>query len=567
MKMTGGQALARQLLREGVTDIFGVPGVQLDWAVDALRQVSDRMRFVVPRHEQATSYMADGYARTTDRIGAFMVVPGPGLLNAMSGLSTAYACNSPVLCIAGNIFSGGIGKGHGLLHEVNNQSGILSAATKWHGSAQSPQRIPGLVREAVRQLRAGQPRPVGIEIAHDVLSTVADVELIAPPPGEDGRIAPESGAIVRAASLLSAARFPVIYAGGGVLAARASSALREVAERLQAPVVMSDNGRGALSDRHPLALNTLGGRAVFPHADVVLVVGSRFVEVSFGRPAWPAEGKSYVFLNSNTADWGPPRSCEVGVHADARLGLEALAAELSTRKTSRTAELEKVRAWVSQQANDIAPQSAWTRALRAAIPDEGVLVMDLTQVGYFARLMYPVYQPNTFITPGYQGTLGYGFAAGLGVAAGNPGRAVVSIIGDGGFGWNMQELATARKYDFGLVTVVFNDGYFGNVRTMQKEQFGQEFGVKLRNPRFDKLAEAFDIPFARVENPNALTNVLRDALAQRGPFLLEARVDELPSPWHLFRLQAPFGKASFPAAPNPLGEPVRESASNNERRE
>ncbi len=193
--------------------------------------------------------------------------------------------------------------------------------------------------------------------------------------------------------------------------------------------------------------------------------------------------------------------------------------------------------------------------------------MDLTQVGYFARLMYPVYQPNTFITPGYQGTLGYGFAAGLGVAAGNPGRAVVSIIGDGGFGWNMQELATARKYDFGLVTVVFNDGYFGNVRTMQKEQFGQEFGVELRNPRFDKLAEAFDIPYARVETPNALTNVLRDALVQRGPFLVEARIEELPSPWHLFRLQAPFGKGRHPAPPNPLGEPACKSASGNERRE
>ena len=350
------------------------------------------------------------------------------------------------------------------------------------------------MREAVRQLRAGQPRPVGIEIAHDVLSTVADVELIAPPPARTAALPLKAARSYAPPPPLRGALSSDLRLGG-VLAARASSALREVAERLQAPVVMSDNGRGALSDRHPLALNTLGGRAVFPHADVVLVVGSRFVEVSFGRPAWPAEGKSYVFLNSNTAVWGPPRSCEVGVHADARLGLEALAAELSTRKTSRTAELEKVRAWVSQQANDIAPQSAWTRALRAAIPDEGVLVMDLTQVGYFARLMMR-YQPNTFITPATR-------ARWLWLSRPGSRRRGQPRPRSGQHHWrrrlrlNMQELATARKYDF-VWSPSFNDGYFGNVRTMGRSTRA-EFGVKLRNPRFDKLAEAFDIPFARVE--------------------------------------------------------------------
>lgn len=558
MKLTGGQSLAQQLLREGITDIFGIPGVQLDWAVDALRQVSDRIRFLVPRHEQATSYMADGYARTTDRIGTCMVVPGPGLLNAMSGLATAYACNSRVLCIAGNIFSGAMGRGYGLLHEVNNQSDILGAVTKWHGSARSPQEIPRLVREAVRQLRTGRPRPVGVEIAHDVLSTTAEVELIDPPEREENPMQPESGAIARAASLLSAARFPVIYAGGGVLAARASPALREVAEKLQAPVVMSDNGRGALSDRHPLALNTLGGRAVFPHADMALVVGSRFVDASRAQPAWPAGGKRYIFVNLDPADWGPPRASELGIHADARLALEALAAELSARRPSRAADLDKVRAWALRQADEITPQNGWTRALRAAIPDDGVLVMDLTQVGYFARLMYPVYEPNTFISPGYQGTLGYSLAAGLGVAVGNPGRAVVSIIGDGGFGWNMQELATARKYNLGLVSIVFNDGHFGNVRTLQKEQFGHLYGVELMNPKFDKLAEAFDIPYARVEDPDALKDLLREVLTWGGPALIEARVGDMPNPWHLFRLQPPFGRPSRSAPPNPLGDPARE---------
>ena len=219
MQLTGGQALARQLVLEGVTDLFGIPGVQLDWAVDGLRQVGNHIRYVVPRHEQAASFMADGYARTTGRIGTCMVVPGPGLLNAMAGLATAYACNSPVLAIVGNIFSPALGKGFGLLHEVRNQSGILGCVTKWQAEAATPAQVPVLVREAVKQLRSGRPQPVGLEIAHDVLAASADVSLIDPPPDEEARLRPDPALIEKAAALIADSRFPVIYSGGGVLAA------------------------------------------------------------------------------------------------------------------------------------------------------------------------------------------------------------------------------------------------------------------------------------------------------------------------------------------------------------
>jgi acetolactate synthase-1/2/3 large subunit len=337
MKMTGGQALAQQLAREGVTDVFGVPGLQLDWALDGLRQVQNRIRFTVTRHEQAASYMADGYARTTDRLGACMVVPGPGLLNAMSGLATAYACSSPVLCISGNIHSGGIGKGRGLLHEINNQSGVLAVVTKWQGTASSPREIPAVVREAAKQMRSGRPRPAGIEIAHDVLAASDEVELIDPPADEDGRLVPQPREIDEAVAALAAARLPVIYAGGGVIASRASEALARLADRLQAPVVMSDHGRGGLPDTHPLALNTLGGRAVFPHADVVLAVGTRFVDINQGNPVWSGGGKRYVFLNVSPEDWAPPRAPGLTIHADARLGLEALADALPKRAAASRA--------------------------------------------------------------------------------------------------------------------------------------------------------------------------------------------------------------------------------------
>ena len=550
MQLTGGEALAQQLAREGIKDVFGVPGVQLDYAVDGLRQVGNEIRFVVPRHEQTAAYMADGYARTTGRIGTCMVVPGPGLLNAAAGLATAYACNSPVLAIVGTIHSAAIGRGYGLLHEIKNQSGVLAAVTKWNALARSPQAVPGLVRQAVAQLHQGRKQPVGIEIPPDVLSARAEVDLLPVPQDEDQRLRPNPAAIERAAALLDQSRFPVIYAGGGVLASGAAAALQSFAELLQAPVVMSENGRGALSDRHALALNAVGGRAVFAHADVVLVVGSRFSDTSTGVPAWPAKGPRYIYVNLDPNVWAPPRHADVAIEADARLALEALS-EAVARRAAPAADFDRVRDWARLQADAVEPLASWVRHLRAAIPDDGILVTELTQVGYFARANYPVYQPGTFLTCGYQGTLGYGFPTALGAALGNPGRSVVSITGDGGFGWAMQELATARKYDLGLAIVVFADGRFGNVHAAMNEKFGTSHGVDLANPKFDRLAAAFDVAFARAQSPADLQSILRRHAGSGGPLLIEAPVADLPNPWALTRLDG--RGASGP--PNPLGEP------------
>jgi acetolactate synthase-1/2/3 large subunit len=538
MRLTGGQALAHQLAREGITDVFGIPGVQLDWAVDGLRQLGNQIRYVVPRHEQTTAYMADGYARSTGKIGTCMVVPGPGLLNAMAGLATAYACNSRVLAIVGNIHSSGIGKGWGLLHEVRHQSAILGTVTKWQAQARAPKEIPGLVREAVRQLHAGRPQPVGIEIAFDVLSANDEIDLAQPDANEDGRLRPDAKAIEQAAALLAQAKLPVIYAGGGVLAARAAAALAALAEKLNAPVVISENGRGALSDRHPLALTALAGRAVFAHADVALIVGSRFADTQTGAPSWSGAGDTpkYIWLNVDAQAWTPPRHADIAIAADAGLGLEALAAALPSAPPSRDVDLAKVRAWAEALLQQNAPDlMGWIRALRAAIPDDGIFVNELTQVGYLTRSAYPVYAPGTYITPGYQGTLGYGFPTALGAAYGNPGRAVVCITGDGGFGWGMQELATVGKYGLKPAVVIFNDGHFGNVRRMQQEQFGGAFGTDLRNPHFDRFAAAFDVGYSRVDTPDELEKVLKRSLGT-APLLIEARVGELSSPWPYIRL-------------------------------
>lgn len=554
---TGGQALVSALVDHGVKDLFLIPGIQLDWAVDALRQRADDINLFIPRHEQTTTYMADGYYRATGRIGTAMVVPGPGALNAGAGLATAYASNSKVMFITGQIHSTGIGKGCGLLHEIKDQTGFVQGLTKWNHLVKSPADIVPALSNAFAQLAVGRPRPVGVEIPHDFLSAQAPE---APGTGaHESResLAPvDTKALDAAAALLDGARLPVIYVGGGIVASGATQELVQLAEKLGAAVVMSDNGRGAIEDRHPLAMNALAGRAVFQHADVVLVLGSRFVDVLTPTASWPAGRTRFIHVNIDPADLGAPRTPEVAISADVASVLPELVERVKRRAALSNEDALRVKEWASTQIALIEPQASYVRALRESMPEDGIFVNELTQVGYLSRIAFPVYLPRTYIGPGYQGTLGYGFPVALGAAAGAKGRRVVSITGDGGFGWNMQELATARRYKLRVTLIVFNDGYYGNVRAIQKREFGAEVGVDLTNPDFGMLAGAFGVAFESVVSPQGLAAAVKAANGHDGPVVIEAKVGVMPSPWHLLRLQ-PMKGMTGPAAPaNPLGEPA-----------
>jgi acetolactate synthase-1/2/3 large subunit len=549
---TGGRLLADHLARHGVETIFLIPGVQLDYAVDGLKQHGDKFRLIVPRHEQTTTYMADGFYRASGKPGVAMVVPGPGVLNAGAGLATAYASNSKVLFVAGNIHSKGIGAGFGMLHEIKDQSGLIAGLTKWHRRVDDAREIGQALDEAFHALQSGRPRPVGLEVAHDLLAARVDTNSISAR-GElpDSKIVPGARSIEQAAQHINTARFPILYVGGGVLAADASESLRRLAERIGAAVIMSDNARGALSDRHPLAMNSLAGRALLEHADLAVVIGSRFMDALSPTPSWTAPIRT-IHINIDAADFAPPRAPLVAVHGDAHAALEALHDHLTARTVLSAADAVRLKQWAQQQIDAVSPQSEYIRAIRAALPEDGIFVNELTQVGYLARIAFPVFAPRTYIGPGYQGTLGYGFPCGLGAAVGAPGRRVLAVTGDGGFGWNLQELATARKYDLPVTLVVFNDGHFGNVRAIQKRDFGFEAGVDLRNPDFVLLAQAFGVPGVRAESPAALESAIRSSLAERGPVLIDAPVGVMPSPWHLLRLTPMMGYKGPPAPPNPL---------------
>lgn len=544
-EQTGGDLLAESLIEQGVSQIFGIPGVQLDGAADALYSRADRIAFTCARNEQATTYMADGYARSTGDVGVAMVVPGPGVLNALSGMATAYSANSPVLLLAGQIDSKAIGKGLGALHEIPDQTGMLERITKWTGTARSAAEVPGLVAEAFSQLRSGRPRPVALEVPPDVLSATAEALIparVAPAP-----LIPAASDIDAAVRMLAAAKRPMIMVGGGVIAANASAELLAVAEALEAPVLMGENGRGAIDARHRLAFDALALRAFRGDADLVLAVGTRFVS-TFGTQV-DTNGAPVILLNAEEADLHGPREAAVRIHADAALGLAAISDQLGRpARESRSTEFAGVRSWLEEQFSDLAPQREYLGAIRGALPDDGVFVSEFTQVGYAASALYPAYQPRTYIGPGYQGTLGYGFATALGVKAADPNRAVVSVNGDGGFSWTLQELSTAKRYGIGLVTIVFHDGFYGNVRRIQKNRYdARYFASDLTNPDYQQLAGAFGIASARAFTPDQLAGVLADAIPANEPILIEVPVGEFPSPWHLIHEGIP---SPAPLAPD-----------------
>jgi acetolactate synthase-1/2/3 large subunit len=533
---TGAENLVNSLVAEGVETIFGLPGVQLDHIFDALYGRRNEIRVIHTRHEQATAYMAFGYAQATGRVGTCLVVPGPGVLNATAALSTAYACNAPVLCITGQIPSAHIGAGLGFLHEIPDQTAMLASVSKWQGLIKSPADAAVVVREAFRQLNTGRRRPVVVEIPPDVAAARAAPLPVTPRASDTAPLQLDPDAVSRAAALLGRARNPAIFVGSGVFGAE--SELRELAEMLQAPVIMSENGLGALDVRHPLAQTMQVGNDLWPGIDVALAVGTRFFHpiVEWGRDDGVRLIRIDIDPTQSVAAWPP----DVHIVADARAALAALLDRVSAsnlRRANREDEFAQMKAAKEEALGRIlAPQRAYTKVIRNALPENGIVCFDVTQLHFYSWWGYPVYQPRTVIQPGYQGTLGYGYPTALGAKVALPDRPVVYVGGDGGFMFNCQELATAMRFSIAVVAIVFNDHAYGNVRRGQKEMFGGRLiSSDLYNPDFAKFADSFGMDYWKAESPEALAPALDAALATGRPAFIEVPIEGFPNPFpHMF---------------------------------
>ena len=534
VRMTTAEATVSALIAHGIQTIYALPGVHNDALFDALFKAADHIRVVHTRHEQGAAYLALGAALATGEPQAYSVVPGPGLLNSAAALLTAYGMNAPVLALVGQIPQSAIGRGLGHLHEIRDQAGIIARLVDFSARIRAPAQAAGLVARALHAMRTGRPGPAVVECAIDVWGRSALVPAIAPvlpaplePIDED--------AIRDAAKRLAAAKRPLIVAGGGAQGAAAE--VTQLSQLLQAPVLAYRRGRGVLDSRDPLSVTLPLGRELWGEADVVLGVGTRLF---YGYTQWGIDPALAVIRIDADADeperFAPPAVALIG---DAKPILRRLIDALATEhRSSRRAEMEERQAKMRRRLEKLAPQLAFLEAIRTELPEDGIFVDEVTQLGFAARLLLPVYKPRTFLSPGYQDNLGWGYATALGAQHARRDVPVLSITGDGGFLFTSNELATAVHHRIPLSVVVFNDGAFGNVRRTQEEQFGNRvIASDLTNPDFVRYAHSFGAEAERARNPQELRAALKRAFKRRdGPTLIEVPVSQMPSPWEFIHM-------------------------------
>ncbi|AXS39685.1 thiamine pyrophosphate-dependent enzyme [Breoghania sp. L-A4] len=536
--MTGGEAIVASLIANGVDRVFGIPGAQMYPLFDALQREGARIQTIGARHEQACAYMAFGQARSTGRPAVYSVVPGPGVLNTFGALCTAAGCNAPVLCITGQVPAPFIGRGRGHLHELPDQLGSLRGIVKWAARIERPADAPRILDEAFRQMLSGRPGPVAVEMAWDVMASSQHVR---PLPGAEiaPAEAPQAGEVERAANLLRNARQPMIMVGGG--AQHAAEEIRALAEALDAPVAALRSGRGIMPEDHPLGLSSYAARCLWPKIDVLIGIGSR-LEMPYMRWAGMMDlvDRPQAPPHLIRIDIDPSEMLRLRPHApivaDSAAGAGALLDALlrakpdAARRPAIAAAKEEARAAIAT----VTPHVDYLAVIRETLPRDGIFVEELCQAGFASYFAYPVFAPRTYISAGYQGTLGFGFQTALGVKAAHPETPVISITGDGGFLFGVQELATAKQYGLNLVTVLFNNNAYGNVKRDQQVGFGGRLiGSELVNPDFMMLAASFGIEAHRVTSPEELKPVLAAALAADAPVLIEVTVDPADevAPW------------------------------------
>ena len=530
MPRDGDRTIAQHILdgmkATGIRQLFCLPGVQNDPFFDAVVDAREWLEVIVTRHEQGCAYMAMGAAQATGQPTAMCVVPGPGLLNASAGLSSACGGGARVLAIVGQIHSPLLGRGFRVLHELDDQPAVLRQVTKHAAIIRDTDNAALQIQGAFDELVSGTPRPVAIEVPADLWAK--------PAPGVVGRgvrTMPtiDVAAVDAAAAKLGDAVNPLIWVGSG--AQDAAPAVRRLADLLQAPVSTRRMGHGVLDETDPLFVPLGLAHRMWNDVDLVLGIGSR---IEFPLLQWGSAGVNLIQINTDHDELDRHGIGALGIHGDAAEAVPMLVDRLADlQRPDRTAEL---RARRDEFFNDIAvlePQLSYLAAIRDALPDDAILVEDVTQMTFVAHFAYQFTKPRTFLSSGFAGTLGAAVATGIGAKAGVPDRTVVTITGDGGFLFTATELASAVQHHIRAITVVFNDNAFGNVRRIQQERFGIERTIAstLVNPDIVAFAESFGCLGLRANDPHELGDALRTAMNHDGPVVVEVPVGEVPSPW------------------------------------
>jgi acetolactate synthase-1/2/3 large subunit len=462
------------------------------------------------------------------------VVPGPGVLNAGAALLTAFGANEPVLCLTGQVPTQFLGKGRGHLHEMPDQLATLRTFVKWAERIEYPDVAPAMVGRAFQEMLSGRRGPASLEMPWDVFTQRTEIgkaQVYDPLPAP----APDPERIKAAAALIKASKNPMIFVGSGAIHAREE--ILELAEMLDAPVVAFRSGRGIVSNAHELGLTMAAAYRLWPTTDLMIGIGTRLELPTMSRWPYRPDGLKSVRIDIDPVEMRR-YTHDVAVIADSKAGSHDLAAAVKkagfARTAGRRAVIREATAAAEKDIQRVQPQMAYLKILREVLPQNAIVTDELSQVGFASWYGFPIYEPRTFISSGYQGTLGSGFPTALGAKVAHPDRPVVAITGDGGFMFGVQELATAVQFRIGVVTLVFNNNAYGNVRRDQRERFdGRVVASDLVNPDFVKLAESFGVAASRVTSPDHFRPALEKALADGGPYVIaiEVPTDSEVSPW------------------------------------
>jgi acetolactate synthase I/II/III large subunit len=532
--LTGSQILCRALLEAKVDLLFGYPGGAIMPFYHALPEFPG-LRHVLVRHEQAAAHAADGYARSSGRVGVCVATSGPGATNLVTGLATAHMDNTPVVAITGQVPRAMIGRD---AFQETDIIGITQPITKHSRLVEDVEELADAVREAFAVALEGRPGPVLLDVPKDVQNQKA--EWAGPQATGAGNAIRAVGVDTRAASMREAARLiaeaerPLIMAGHGVILGGAYDELKTLAERTGMPVITTLLGISAFPESHRLHLGMPGmhgevhvNRAI-QQADLIIGVGLRFDDRVTGNLAAFARGAKVIHVELDPCEIGKNVPVTVGLVGDAREVLTELLAQVEPRDCEawRAGIASLVRPRVDAFRGDLSPESI-LGAIDEATGGRCTIVSDVGQHQMWVAKLFPYCRPNTHITSGGLGTMGFAVPAAMGVALARPDEPVWAISGDGGFQMNMQEIATMVQERIPVKMAIFNNGYLGMVRPWQQFFHGRRYSATpIWSPDYVKLADAYGIPGWRVESGGQVDEVLRAALAQPGPALVEFLIEQ-----------------------------------------
>jgi 5-guanidino-2-oxopentanoate decarboxylase len=525
--LTGGQALVRLLANYGVDTVFGIPGVH---TLELYRGLpGSGIRHVLTRHEQGASFMADGYARVSGKPGVCFIITGPGVTNAATGIGQAYADSIPMLVISSVNHSASLGKGWGSLHECQDQRAMTAPITAFSAVALTAEDLPELIARAYAVFDSERPRPVHISVPLDVLSAAVARDWSNEVVRRPGRGTPAATALDEAVAKLHGAKRPMIIAGGGALNAVAE--LQAISTRLAAPLFTSVAGKGLLPPDAPLnagsSLCVEPGWNLIAEADVVLAVGTEMADTDFWRERLPLNAQ-LLRVDIDPRKFNDFYPCAVALHGDAQQALSALLEGLSPDVRDASAAIAKVAALREAiQAGHGPLQSihqAILQRIAAELPADAFISTDMTQLAYTGNYAFNSLAPRSWLHPTGYGTLGYGLPAGIGAKFGAPQRPGLVLVGDGGFLYTAQELATAvEELDSPLVVLLWNNDALGQIRDDMIGLDIEPIGVLPRNPDFAALGRAFGCTVTQPQSLAELQTDLRHGFKRNGVTLIELK--------------------------------------------